>query len=273
MRLLRKNEQGHGEYLWAKDSSVMIRIPAGVFRMGWPDSLGVEEPDQHPLHEVCLAEFYVDKYEVTNRQYRRFCDATGHPYPRQDSELRGMPDYLLSYPDYPVGNVSWQDANDYCAWAGKELPSEAQWEKAAKGLTLRWYPWGNKVPTTGDLANLPDQRMASVYPGSFLDFDDGYASASPVGTFPAGASPYGVTDMEGNVSEWCRDWYANDYYQTSPDSDPPGPSVGVYRVIRGSSFYDIYFPRPLCASRFALPPYVRHATTGFRCVVSSHKGK
>ncbi len=266
LKLLRKNKKGFEEYLWTKDSSVVIRIPAGMFQMGSTDSLS--NGDQRPLHEVYLAEFYLDKYEVTNKQYRRFCDATGHGYPAQDPDLVGMPDHFLNYPNHPVGNVSWLDATEYCRWAGKGLPSEAQWEKAAKGLKMRRYPWGNDRLSTGDLANIPDRRMGSVYPGwGFCDVDDGYASTSPVGAFPTGASPYGIMDMEGNVGEWCLDWYADDYYRISSDTNPPGPSAGTLRVRRGTSFFSTQFPGPRCADRSGFHPDTRSATVGFRCAL------
>lgn len=264
---LGKNVQGYDEYLCVADSAVMIHIPAGQFVMGAnrnPDEQPVrlpppgvsyhrrsssEYPDEQPVHGVYLDEFLVDKHEVTNRQYKRFCDATGKSYP-SDPGFWDMPDYFIACPDHPVLNVSWYDAKAYCEWAGKRLPTEAEWEKAARGADARKHPWGNSEPG-GTRCNI-------------LDNPDGYRHTSPVGVFPAGASPYGALDMAGNVWEWCNDWYEIDYYSKSPSHNPPGPTTGSSRVIRGGSWCGLA-SGARCAFRCGFEPSVRIWNYGFRC--------
>ncbi|MEO0081393.1 MAG: SUMF1/EgtB/PvdO family nonheme iron enzyme [candidate division WOR-3 bacterium] len=256
MTALGRNSQGYEEFLWLKDSSVMIKIPAGTFTMGSNDG----GPDGKPVHQVYLDEYYIDKYEVTNRQYKQFCDATGRSYP-SDPDFLGMTDYFTRYPDYPVVNVSWKDAKAYCDWAGKQLPTEAEWEKAARGTDSRKYPWGNSEPT-GSRCNFADRN--TDYGWSDKSADDGYARTAPVGSFPSGASPYGCMDMAGNVWEWCNDWYKDNYYGSSASNNPQGPSSGLARVSRGGSWY--YLARDLrCANRAGFEPSYRHGHLGFRC--------
>jgi formylglycine-generating enzyme required for sulfatase activity len=257
MEFLRVNAQGYDEYLWLKDSSVMIRIPAGTFTMG-----SNENDDEKPIHQPNVSEYYIDKFEVTNRQFKRFCDATGRNrepywilwrrcgYP-PDPGFSGMPNYLTGYPDCPVVNVSWNDAKAYCDWAGKSLPTEAQWEKAARGADGRTYPWGDSGPD-GTRCNFADRRFADRYLADLkstdqktIDFmhrvsdtscSDGYTWTAPVGSYPAGASPYGCMDMAGNVWEWCNDRCGKDYYSKSANNDPQGPASGDYRICRGGAW-------------------------------------
>jgi formylglycine-generating enzyme required for sulfatase activity len=239
------NAQGFEEYLFRKDSAVMIRVPAGTFTMGSDSGYS----DEQPVHPVYLDEYYVDKYEVTNRQYKRFCGATGRGYP-PDPGFPGMSDYFTAYPSYPVVDVSWNDAQAYCTWAGKALPTEAEWEKAARGTDARKYPWGNAEPN-GTRCNIHANN-------------DGYDYTSPVGNYPDGVSPYGCMDMAGNVWEWCNDWYASDYYGGSPGSNPQGPSSGSYRVFRGGSwYYGAWYLR--CSNRLRVVPSYRNDYLGFRC--------
>jgi formylglycine-generating enzyme required for sulfatase activity len=254
MTYVRKNEQGYEEYRWEKDGSTVIRIPAGTFTMG-----STENADEKPVHQVYLDEYYIDKYEVTNRQYRKFCDATRRTYP-SDPDFLGMPDYFASRPDHPVVNVSWNDAAAYCTWAGKRLPTEAEWEKAARGTDSRKYPWGNSEPT-GQRCNLADRN--TDYSWSTQD-DDGYARTAPAGSYPAGASPYGCLDMAGNVWEWCDDWYGENYYASSASNNPTGPSSGSRRVLRGGSWnYGARYLR--CSYRYWFEPSYRNYGLGFRC--------
>jgi eukaryotic-like serine/threonine-protein kinase len=237
------NSQGYSEYLWLADSAVMISVPAGSFTMGSNDLDSAERPP----HRVYLSEYLIDKYEVTNQQYRRFCDATGRGQRRYwffwhrdqypiDPGFDGMKDYFTCYPDYPVVNVSWEDAQAYCVWAGKTLPTEAQWEKAARGTDARRYPWGDSIPD-GRRCNFADQTLAtrSAIPSQIRLCDtstsDGFAWTSPVGLFPSGASPYGCLDIAGNVWEWCRDQYG--WYSADSCNDPQGPTSGEYHVARG----------------------------------------
>ncbi|MCX6844696.1 MAG: formylglycine-generating enzyme family protein [candidate division WOR-3 bacterium] len=258
-KALGKNAQGYEEYLWLKDSSVMVKIPAGTFTMGSLKG----QPDEMPMHLVYLDEYYMDKYEVTNRQYKRFCDVTGKSYPDDpgfDHGFDTMSNYFTSYHSYPVVNVSWEDAKAYCDWAGKRLPTEAEWEKAARGTDAREYPWGNSWKDAGD------RYRANYEPGGYSE--DGYSRTSPVGSFQSGASPYGCMDMAGNVWEWCNDWYGGDYYGRSPSSNPRGLSSGSFRVLRGGSWDgDGTFLR--CAGRAGIALSDRSDQFGFRCAVTS----
>ena len=192
----------------------MILIPAGEFIMGSPEGEG--DANEHPQHPVFLNAFYIDKYEVTNALYKQFMSATGHIAPLfwDDEEY--------NHPNQPVVRVTWHDAVAYAEWAGKRLPTEAEWEKAARGTDGRIYPWGNEWDSS---------KCNSGVSG------DGYEYTAPVGSFPAGASPYGVMDMAGNVWEWCADWYDKDYYSSqSSQQNPKGPDSGTYRVLRGGSW-------------------------------------
>ncbi len=241
------NAQGYEEYRLAQDSSVLIKIPAGTFRMG-----STTNPDEQPIHDVYMDEFYVDKHEVSNREYRRFCDATGRAYP-DDPHFSGMGDYFLSFPDYPVVLVSWLDAAAYAKWAHKSVATEAQWEKAGRGTDARTYPWGNVEPDS-TLCNMDD--------------GDTFSYTSPVGQFAAGASFYGCADLAGNVWEWCSDWYGIDYYSFSPDSNPTGPTTGSDRVAKGGSYNNGQSVWVRCAERYWGPESGgNHPALGFRCTV------
>lgn len=195
-----------------------------------------------PVHTVYLDKYYIGKYEVTNAQYKKFCEATRYSQP-EDPGFSGMPDYFTSCPNYPVVGVDWNDVQFYCKWAGLRLPTEAEWEKAARGTDGRKYPWGNKWD--GNKCNhgtISRKRLNTNIGGTPLfatmsfgpDASDGYEYSSPVDSFPSGVSPYGAYDMAGNVLQWCNDWYAPDYYKSSPDSNPTGPSSGLTCVVRGS---------------------------------------
>jgi formylglycine-generating enzyme required for sulfatase activity len=257
---------GNGEYRWTKDNSVMVRVPAGTFTMGSPGGEGGN--DEHPQHQAYLDEFYIDKYEVTNRQYKQFCDATSRSCP-PDPNLIGMPRYFADYPDYPVVEVSWDDAVAYASWVGKRLPTEAEWEKAARGTDGRKYPWGNAAPGTNRYGNFADESANRRRPLSSIvtGYDDGYANMAPAGSFPAGASPYGCLDMAGNVWEWCNDWYDEGYYGKSTNNDPTGPTDGSSRVVRGGGW--IYSDAGLrCASRSRSMPSDGGYCMGFRCARS-----
>lgn len=210
----------HLEEKW--DYAPMIKIPAGLFLRGSLPEAG--RKDEFPQQKIFLDDFLIDKYEVTNHQYTEFLVATGHREPLNIygevslSQEQGI-DHL------PVVQVSWNDAEDYCIWIGKRLPTEAEWEKAARGTDGRIYPWGNSPPTK-DLANYD------------REWDDGNA-IELIGTLPGGGSPYGVQNMAGNVREWVQDWYAEDYYKESPERNPKGPDTGILKVVRGGSWHSL----------------------------------
>jgi formylglycine-generating enzyme required for sulfatase activity len=192
----------------------MVLIPMGEFLMGAEDG----GPDARPAHRTTVSSFWMDKYEVTNAQYRR-CFEGGSCQPPKDR--RAFDDVQLV--QHPVSNVTWNQARTYCHWVGKRLPTEAEWEKAARGVDGRRYPWGN---TEGSLKRWLRER--SLSPGA--------NGTAPVGSLPATVSPYGVHDMVGNAWEWVNDWYAEDYYATGPSQDPQGPLRGSFRVLRGGDW-------------------------------------
>jgi formylglycine-generating enzyme required for sulfatase activity len=242
-----------------------VRIPAGEFRMGrdWtypnlPESRKkkfIEESGEYPEHTIYLDEYWMGKYPVTNQQYYQYVRNGGGRAPG----LKPGPKTLKGRLNYPVDYVNWEMAVDFCRWVsgitGKlvNLPTEAQWEKAARGTDARLYPWGDQEPNE-KLANFGKK------------FEDGSHALTPVGKFPTGASPYGVLDMAGNINQWVLDWYSNQYYKESPGTNPAGPDSGKYRVMRGGLYY---YTNGLLSS------YYRHcgipttfvAGYGFRCVL------
>ena len=203
-------------WLRPADGMLMMNVPAGEFKMGSND-----RPDQKPIHTVYLDEYWVDQTEVTNSMYAR-CVAAGvcKPPIRSGSILQDRYYGDPQYDNHPVVYVSQSNAATYCAWTGSRLPSEAEWEKAARGTDGRKYPWGNTLPTCKIVAFL----------GCVND-------AVAVGSYPAGASPYGALDMSGNVWEFVSDWYGEAYYSQSPASNPTGPTSGDggYVVLRGGA--------------------------------------
>jgi formylglycine-generating enzyme required for sulfatase activity len=236
----------------------MVLIPAGEFIMG-NDSGG---DDEKPEREVFLDAFYIDKYEVTNVQYKECVDAgTCNPPAHESSPARlayyGNPEF----DNYPVIWVTWDDAQTYCQWRGKRLPTEAEWEKAARGTDGRRWPWGNSEPD-GSKLNLCDVNCTYEWKESHID--DGYLGTAPVGSFEAGKSPYGVYNMGGNVREWLADWFVPDYYVNAPDRNPPGPDSGIGRVLRGGSWRS-NIPVALSAYRLWYDPTVKDEYIGFRC--------
>ncbi|HKO29532.1 MAG TPA: formylglycine-generating enzyme family protein [Nitrospiraceae bacterium] len=221
----------------------MVLVPAGEFTMGSPTG----DTDERPPHQVYLDSFLIDKHEVTVGQYAEFLQQAGGNAP---SDWKAM--NQLSNKKRPVSNVDWADAVAYCKWTGKRLPTEAEWEKAARGTDGRLYPWGNEPPTT---------RHAN-YGQSGLNNNGALA---PVGSFEEGKSPYGIYDMAGNVWEWVSDWYDHDYYKNSPQRNPEGPPTGGFKGIRGGSWNSS--PRALrSADRYWDPPTFRSQySPGFRC--------
>jgi len=191
-----------------------VFVAGGAFEMGTPDG----PSNERPLHEVALDAFYIDKYEVTNAQYLAYTEATGIGEPQFIREE------AFNQPDQPVVGILWSQARDYCDWAGLQLPSEAQWEKAASGADGRIYPWGNEAPVAKQ--------------GNF-NFS---AGPTAVGSYPAGVSPYGAHDMAGNVWEWTLDEYEHTYYNHSPVTNPvnlknSGLNDGPDRTLRGGGWF------------------------------------
>jgi formylglycine-generating enzyme required for sulfatase activity len=260
----------------------MVTIPAGEFTMGTAEG-GNGLPDERPERRVYLSGFFMDRFEVTNRAYAAFVQATGHRAPANANAAVTLWEGNTPLPEterHPVVNVSWTDAEAFCRWAGKRLPTEAEWEKAARGTDGRRYPWGNDW----DIARA---NSASYWAGRTVEFQSGAdweafwlkgdgARVSkekglkgevltlPVGSFPEGASPYGLLDMAGNAAEWVADWYDPNYYTSAPLSDPPGPVRGAIKAMRGGSWL-----KPAVSLRTADRDWgvmdSRPSGTGFRC--------
>jgi formylglycine-generating enzyme required for sulfatase activity len=244
--------------LTGKDGAPMVVIPAGPFPMGVPQGDRDGGRDEYPRHRVFVGIFYIDKFEVTNGRYLEFVKATNHRVPQNP----GNPTRNLwqgkavseSLAERPVINVDWHDAEAYCRWAGKRLPTEAEWEKAAKGTSDRRFPWGNVEPTAKHLNY--NQQWA------------GEKTLMPVGSYEAGKSPYGVYDMAGNVWEWVNDWYDPTYYEKSPAENPKGPETGTMRVVRGSGWQN-ETPTVRIFTRIGSDPTNRNESTGFRCAADA----
>ena len=234
-----KNSQGYEEYRRKMDDALVVKIPAGEFLMG------NRETERQPLeHQVYVSAFLIDKTLVTWGQYKKFAQGTGTPLPPH------LP-YWGVHDDHPAVFVTWEEAKAYCEWVGGRLPTEAEWEKAARGTDGRKYPWGNEEPAP--------QR--AVYRRNWGD-----VATDPVGVHPSGASPYGLLDMAGNVWEWCADWYDDKYYEVSPRQDPKGPPTGRAHVVRGGSWDS----RPSvlsCSCRNWGYRGYREGDFGFRCAM------
>ena len=240
------------------DQDLLGLIPANSFQMGC-DSSNLAETcysDQQPLHTVTLDAYSIDKYEVTNARYQACVAAGGCTAPGSVDSTTRSPYYGTStYADYPVIQVNWHQASAFCAWAGRRLPTEAEWEKAARGSSdTRTYPWGSSVP---------DCVKLNYRPASGACVGD----TSRVGSYPSGMSPYGVLDMAGNVHEWVNDWYDGSYYSVSPGSNPQGPATGEHRVLRGGS-WSFNDNGVRSAFRYGGYPDNRISLVGFRCVRS-----
>jgi len=271
-----------------KDGSTMVLIPAGDFLMGssdeqieryvkqfrWDISWYENERPQHPVY---LDAYYIDKYEITNAQYKKFVDETNHPVPTvskeqireifhstgqfdvSDAYIETVMEKSTSYAwknntyppkmdAHPVMFVSWEDANAYAKWAKNRLPTEAEWEKAARGTDARTYPWGEKIDSSN------------------LNYDEHAGGTTGVGLYPAGVSPYGVYDMAGNAWEWVTDWYGKDYYKHSPRKNPKGPNTGKYHVLRGGCWlFNGYDARVADRNVHLNHPDSVYNMNGFRC--------
>jgi len=232
------------------DDMVMVYVPDGEFEMGsdnddldymmqlckeyYGDCFRGWFKNEQPVHTVVLAGFWIDCTEVTNSQYRQCVEAGGCDPPAESSSPMGDLYYGNStYDDYPVVYVSWHQAADYCEWADARLPTEAEWEYAARGPEGRVFPWGDTFD--GTRVNYCDANCEFSWADESVD--DGYGYTAPVGSYPSGASWCGALDLAGNVWEWVADWYDAAYYGRSPSQNPLGPSSGQERVRRGSSWH------------------------------------
>ena len=259
----------------AKDGAEMVWVPGGTFTMGSP--AGVGYADEYPAHKVTLSGYWIYKYDVTVSQYRAFCAATGHKLPMWPfSDWQGGPYFPLideyswkgkngwddpALQQHPIVDVNWDDAIAYADWAGVKLPSEAQWEYAARGPRGNNYPWGGTA-TKDYKFNGWDATKCANYDNS------GKVGKStwPVGSFPAGVSWCGAQDMAGNVWQWCSDWYGA--YAATAVTDPAGPATGEYRVLRGGSWYGYSNDGYRSANRnnYGDYPCGYYSGIGFRCV-------
>ena len=251
------------------DLAVMVYVPEGNFSMGSNSKNAINR--EKPEHSVFLESYYIYQHEVTNAQFARFTESTGY---QTDAEKQGSSDVIVgnawkemrgaywAAPEgsgsnivgrgsHPVVHVSWNDAQAYCQWAGARLPSEAEWEKAARGTDRRKYPWGNASPSC-EKAN----------------FSGCVGGTTPVGSYPLGASPYGALDMAGNVFEWVSDWYREDYYQFSDIQNPIGPGEGSERVYRGGAWSSVTDNLRVINRPKAYPDYSM-SRYGFRCAMSA----
>lgn len=279
----------------ANDS--MIRLPGGSFRMGSDSGEGFAEDGESPAHDVRLEPFFIDSGAVTNEQFAAFVDATGHvtdaetygwsfvfhmllprdfpptraiacaPWWRQiegacwrhpEGPRSSIDDRL----DHPVIHVSWNDAVAFARWAGKRLPTEAEWEYASRGgLDQARYPWGDELTPGGE-------HRCNIWQGEFPtrnSCDDGYLGTAPVDSYEPNG--YGLYNTSGNVWEWCADWFSPTYYRQRPRVDPRGPIQGSHRVIRGGSYlcHPSYCNRYRVAARSHNEPDSSTGNMGFRC--------
>lgn len=239
----------------------MVFVPAGDFIMGSDlDKDPMADPlDELPQHKVYLDAFFIDKYEVSNADYTKFVEATGH----RNSIFWDNPKF--NHPDQPVVGVTWGDAAAYAEWVGKRLPTEAEWEKAARGTDGRIWPWGNEFDPTK--CNFDDE-------GKFDGHLDGFAMAAPVDSFHPGASPYGALNMVGNVAEWVSDWFDTDYYSVSPRENPKGPkNSGMGKKSwRGASWF-AGLDHMRCAYRDYDDIVASGQIIGFRCAMDAPKAE
>lgn len=238
----------------------MTQIPEGCFDMGDSSDSCIYD-DECPVHNVCItSSFYMDIHEVTNAEYKTCVDAGECSAPgNSDSWTRTSYYGNPTYGDYPVIYVNWNQATAYCSWAGKRLPTEAEWEYAARGgLSGKRYPWGDSIAC----ADACYGRYSSLY--NCWDYGGLDNDTHPVGSYSANG--YGLYDMAGNVWEWVNDWYQSDYYSVSPTNDPPGPASGTYRVLRGGSWTSLPPLYLRVADRFNFDPALQGGSLGFRCV-------
>ena len=278
----------------------MIFLPGGSFLMGSDDKEGFPSDGEGPVREITISPFYVEETTVTNRQFEAFIKATHY---KTDAERYGWsfvfygllseairnthPQVAMQTPwwcaiqgatwdhpegkdsdtsdrmDHPVVHVSWNDAMAYCQWAGKRLPTEAEWEYAARGgLVQKRFPWGDELTPWGE-------HHCNIWQGHFPDYnslEDGYLGTAPAKSFPP--NNFGLYNMSGNVWEWCNDWFSPDFHQRDTRINPKGPPEGNAKVIRGGSFlcHHSYCNRYRVAARSSNTPDSSSSNMGFRCV-------
>ena len=227
--------------LTGKDGAPMVLVPAGEFTMGSEQG----DDDEQPVHRVLLDSFYLDTFEVTNGRFAKFVAAiqSEPPWGFADQETP------VVHAEQPVRWVNWLEATGYCLWAGKRLPTEAEWEKAARGTDGRTYPWGNEPPTAAH---------------AVFGLTEGAETVSPIGTRDLGRSPYGVHDLAGNLYEWVTDWYDDAFYTQNSPSNPRGPGEGTMKVQRGGSYINSPY-RLRSAFRTKGDPTEHDPHVGFRC--------
>jgi len=243
-----------------RDGAPMVYIAAGPFTMGSNDGL----PNERPEHTVTLDAYSIDQYEVTLSLYRKFLEAEKYESPPTWND-----EAATTVGDRPAIGMKWESAVAYCRWAGKRLPTEAEWEKAARGTDGRRYPWGEMQPFV-DIANY--NRGVWVSEAITLAAVTSGLEGMSVrhGLKGGGKSPYGISHMAGNAAEWVADWYDRDYYQKSPEKNPLGPATGEKRVLRGGSWADL--PAALrVTARFSAELDFEDRTIGFRCAMNVTK--
>jgi formylglycine-generating enzyme required for sulfatase activity len=285
----------------ARDGMVMVSVPAGQFEMGTSEAqvdqalqacraayrgsrdCGPEVCAQaRPVHTVALDAFWIDRTEVTNAMFAAFLNAQGNQVEEGVSWLEpgaghrgtvyghieeedGVFRPAAGYEEYPVVEVSWYGAAAYCSWVGGRLPTEAEWEYAARGPQATIFPWGDTFD--GMRANYCDASCS--YEWRDTGFDDGFAEWGPVGSYPAGASWCGALDMAGNVWEWVNDWWAEGYRGPFPADNPQGPDSGTLRIARGGSWFEVSWQVSSSCRKGLTPSSYRMHWIGFRCVASA----
>lgn len=251
---MKQKEAVLASYQLEPEYDAMVHIPAGRYVIGSRDGQWVEQPER----EIFLSGYRIDKYEVNFAQFYAFIAATGNRKPRLAGYLAVGSENLPAFmePHHPVVGVSWLDAHEYCAWRGKRLPTEAEWERAARGGDGRKWPWGDE----------PEAARANL-----VGAEDGSEYTAAVGSFARDESPAGVHDLAGNAMEWVADWFQEDYYRGMPERDPVGPPTGDQKSIRGASWNDS-LERARTTVRFKIYPEYRDVTIGFRCAKSDDSG-
>ncbi|MAE18542.1 hypothetical protein CMK12_06375 [Candidatus Poribacteria bacterium] len=252
-KVKKENPELAKEIIWEADGAKMVLIPPGSFEMGDHFDEGLDG-DERPVHTVELDAFYMDKYEVVVGQFKKFVQQSGYSYDR----WKDVAKYSLG-DDYPMIYVSWYDATAYAEWTGKRLPTEAEWEYAARGgLTDKKYPWGNEKNLARSYANYKGTGGKDTWDQQI----------APVGSFEA--NEYALYDVAGNVWEWCADWYGRNYYQNSLAKNPVGPGNGSKRVLRGGAWTS-FVPYLRVSYRLNINPSIRNSYRGFRCVSGSEE--